>query len=125
MKALFLPATSNMPEVRFHVDSRTLRFTGESFPENVVEAYQPVREFLEAYFAQEPLPRLRLIFELAYFNTSTSKTLYDLFFWLAQLREQGADIAVEWRYPSDVEVMQEHGEDFAEDINLPFVLVPQ
>ncbi|MGE9296049.1 MAG: DUF1987 domain-containing protein, partial [Puniceicoccales bacterium] len=122
---LFLPATNNMPEVRFHAESRSLRFTGESFPENVVEAYKPVRAFLDDYFEENPNAQLRLIFELAYFNTSTSKTLYDIFVWLAKVRSDGADITVEWRYPSDVEVMQEHGEDFADEIELPFVLVPQ
>lgn len=118
MKPLSIEATETTPAVTFDPARRELRFQGESYPENVATFYEPILAWLREY--QQQPQALHLVLDLRYFNTSSSKYLFDLFLLLEDAQKAGAEVAVTWRYQEGVEVMQENGEEFAEDFALPF-----
>lgn len=117
-----LPATETTPRVRFDAAISVLRIEGESYPEDVVAFYAPVVGWLRGYLASSPAA-LTVQFSLRYLNTSSSKALLDLLLVLDEHHRAGGIVAVEWHYDPAVEVMQEAGEEFGEDLSVPYRLV--
>ena len=65
------------PSISFAAENGLLEIKGKSIPENSLEFYRPVFEWLESY-SQAPAPSTVLRVALEYFNTSSSKCLLDL-----------------------------------------------
>lgn len=116
-----LPATDTTPAVRFDASKDLLRFEGESYPEDVTAFYAPLLEWLRAHLATGRPLKLELAF--TYLNTSSTKALLDLLLVLDEHHRRGGTVSVEWHYQANIEVMQEAGEEFGEDLALPFALV--
>lgn len=123
MTPLDIPATDTTPRVRHDPAASVLRIEGESYPEDVVAFYAPVVDWLRAHLAAKP-PALTVQFALRYLNTSSTKALLDLLLVLDEHHRSGGSVVVEWHYDPAVEVMHEAGEEFGEDISLPYKLVP-
>ncbi|MBL0341792.1 MAG: DUF1987 domain-containing protein [Bacteroidetes bacterium] len=97
-----------------------LEMKGKSIPENSVEFYRPVYEWLDQYIAQ-PKPSTKLLVQLEYFNTSSSKCILDIFRKLELLHKSGASqVAIVWLYDEDDEDMMETGEDYQTIVKVPF-----
>ncbi len=106
----------------FDVDARRLTIDGECYPENAVEFFDPILAALRQYIDEEKRP-LTLDIKLQYFNSSSSKCLLDLFEILDEHHASGGEVSVYWRYQEDDEDIRESGEDFAEDLKLPFHII--
>lgn len=122
MNNLVLEGTRRSPSVDFNHQSGVLKLLGRSIPENAIEFYKPLNEWLDAY-ASAPRPKTTLIVQLEYFNTSSSKCILDLFKRLEQLRDVGNEVEVLWHYEQDDEDMLEAGEDYQGIIKLPFRMI--
>ena len=66
---------------------------------------------------------IRVDLSFMYFNTSSSKCLFDLFKTLKQLKKNGKDVEINWYYEEDDDDMMETGEDFADLLGLDFNFV--
>ena len=55
-----------------------------------------------------------------YFNTSSSKCLFDLFKKLGKLENDDRDLNINWFYEEDDEDMMEAGEDYSDLLDLEF-----
>jgi hypothetical protein len=122
MTALDLASTDTTPHVSYDEASSTLRFEGESYPENVSQFYEPIFEWLRDLLTTKP--SLKVVLAFSYLNTSSTKALLDLLLQLDDYHHAGGTVEVEWHYRPSVEVMQEAGEEFGEDLALPYRLVP-
>jgi len=60
---------------------------------------------------------------MEYFNTSSSKCIYDLLKEIKSLKEGGKDVRVRWYYEQYDEDMMEAGEDYSDLLDLPFAFV--
>jgi hypothetical protein len=110
------------PSISFGGADGILEIKGKSIPENSLEFYRPVFEWLDNY-SQSPAPKTVLKVALEYFNTSSSKCLLDIFRKLESLRISGrSDVKVNWIYDSDDEDMMEAGEDYQALVKVPFEL---
>lgn len=123
MSTLDLPATDSTPAVRHDPATGVLRLEGESYPEDVVAFYEPVVAWLRLHLASAPAA-LKVQFALRYLNTSSTKALLDLLAVLDDHHRAGGHVVVEWHYDPAIEVMREAGEEFGEDVSLPYRLVP-
>ena len=95
---------------------------GKSYPENTYEFYAPLMRWVEAFF-ENPESELAVNLEIVYFNSSTSKFLFD-FFDLLDENRQKCHIVIRWIYDEENEPAQEAGEEFREDFEaLDFRLV--
>ncbi|MBL8022632.1 MAG: DUF1987 domain-containing protein [Leptospirales bacterium] len=121
MEDLVLAATKSTPEVRFTVSGELL-VQGESYPENAFSFFQPLFTWLKE-FTRESDKKVVLRIKLAYFNTSSSKCLLDLMEILNELHEQRKSDEIHWIYEKSDEDMKESGEEFMEDLKLPFKLI--
>lgn len=123
MKNLDIAPTKITPLVKYHEAENILEINGESYPENAVEFFRPIQDWLENHLSQnESLFTLNL--KLTYFNTSSSKCLLDLIARLEDRHGVKPDVQVKWFHQSEDEDMMESGHEFADGLNLPFTLVP-
>lgn len=71
-----------------------------------------------------PTEKLLVVFNLEYFNTSSSKCLLEIFKYLLDRHEAGHDIRVEWYYSERFVDMHEAGEDYQDLADgLPFDII--
>ena len=123
MQPLDIAMTSTSPEVAYDAPSCTLRISGESYPENSFEFYDPVMRWLrEAVAAQDAL---RLDIHVSYMNSSSTKCMLDLLDILEEASAKGFAASVLWRYDSENPRALDLAEEFQEEVTFEFNLVPQ
>jgi hypothetical protein len=122
MEAIIIEGTPKTPSVNFDSASGILQLKGRSIPENSIEFYKPLVEWLDEY-AAKPQSKTAVNIQLEYFNTSSSKCLLDLFKKLEGMHKNGNDITIKWYYEEDDEDMLEAGEDYQSIINIPFKMI--
>jgi SiaC family regulatory phosphoprotein len=118
MKQLNIEAGRSYPSIHFDADKHHLKITGESYPEDTASFYEPVFNWLNQYFKQFKNQDLVLDVELLYFNSSSSKTLADIFDLLEKKADEQQSITVNWRYHQDNDMSLEYGEEFQEDYSV-------
>jgi hypothetical protein len=120
MDSLSIQNTSKTPEVSLDAQKGYLLFKGRSIPENAIEFYSPVFNWIDQY-AREPIKTTEVEIHLEYFNTSSSKCLLDIFKKLQHIQNGGkSKVEIIWCYEVDDEDMLEAGEDYQAIIKLPF-----
>lgn len=130
MKDLYLEATRNTPEILLSTSKNRYYFCGKSAPEDVRSLYYPVLEWIKG-FKEEVLLNLPVMAEkplvfkidLAYFNSSSAKFIFDILLNLKELREKEVPVIIEWHYEEeDVDIL-EAGEDMAELTGHQFMFI--
>lgn len=119
METMKIEASPKTPSVIFDGQEALLVIKGRSIPENSIEFYRPVMEWLENY-AAKPSPKTNVNIQLEYFNTSSSKCILDIFKKLETIHKSGNEILINWFFEEDDEDMQEAGEDYQAIIQVPF-----
>jgi hypothetical protein len=122
MEAYYLEATPKTPKIDFNPDADTFLISGRSIPENSIEFYKPLLDWLDKY-VQNPLESTTFEIKLEYFNTSSSKCLVEIFRKLEKINAEGKSITIDWYYEEEDEDMEESGEDFKQIIKVPFKMV--
>ncbi len=122
MENLILDGSAKTPAVNFDFNKGSMELKGRSIPENSVEFYQPLNEWIDSY-AASPKGKTVVDIKLEYFNTSSSKCILDLFKKLESLNGDATEVIVNWYFEEDDEDMEEAGEDYQAIIGLPFNMI--
>ena len=122
MENLILEGSAKTPTVTFNATEGKLELKGRSIPENSVEFYKPLNDWIENY-GQSPKAATSVDIKLEYFNTSSSKCILDLFKKLEGINGKGTDVSINWYFEEDDEDMEEAGEDYQAIISLPFKII--
>lgn len=122
MEPLLIEGTAKTPTVRFDAKEGVIEVKGRSIPENSIEFYKPLVEWLEEYSAT-PLPLTQVNVQLEYFNTSSSKCILDVFKKLEAIHKGSTEVIINWHYEEDDEDMLEAGEDYESIIRVPFKMI--
>jgi len=110
------------PSINFDANGN-FELKGKSIPENTVMFYKPLFEWLDKYL-QNPAPKTSLNVQLDYFNTSSSKSIVDLFKKMELVSRNGkSEAIINWLYEQEDTDMLEVGEDYKSIIKIPFNLV--
>ena len=117
MENLFLEKSNKTPFIQFDAYNGHLLIEGRSIPEDALDFYQPLFDWLDDYrnAAQE---MTIMEFKLEYFNTSSSKCIVEILRRLEDIHIE-KQVEVKWFYEIDDEDMQESGEDYMQLVNLP------
>lgn len=121
MENYTLTPTPKTPKLDFNSTQGEFEISGRSIPENSIEFYRPLMEWLDDYL-KNPQPKTMLSINLEYFNTSSSKCLVEMFRKLEKLNSK-SDVKVLWHYEEEDEDMMESGDDFKKIIKIPIELV--
>jgi len=119
METLLIEQTDDSPRIVLDPVDKLFEISGKSLPEDVLEFYQPVLDWLNAY-RKEPDSETIFSIRLIYFNTSSSKMIMDIFLIFEEMVEEGHKVLIKWHSHQKDEDMQEAGKEFEEMIAVPF-----
>ena len=122
MEAISFEGTAKTPTVKFDAASGVFEIKGRSIPENSIEFYKPLVDWLDEY-AKNPKTQTQVNVQLEYFNTSSSKCILDVFKKLENIHKGSNEVLINWHYEEDDEDMLEAGEDYESIIRVPFKMI--
>jgi len=109
------------PGILFDKSSGKLNITGKSLPEDAASFYLPVINWLNNYI-KSPNNETEIIFNLVYFNTSSSKQLFKILTLLKELSNT-QKVKIIWRYDVGDKDMLASGERFSKLAQLPIEII--
>lgn len=115
MDNIYIAPTPSSPEVDFRFDTHTLSLRGESYPENAAAFYGQIIERLKAYLDRLQDSKVEVNIALAYFNSSSTKMLFNLIAALDEAAEAGNHIALNWFHDEEDDTIFEFGQELCED----------
>lgn len=121
MTQLYQERTQSTPEVVADWDEGRLAMAGDSYPENSYEFFGEILAWVEQFVEQAGRP-LHVELRLAYLNTSSVRSMLDLFDLLQAAHGKGKEVTVEWIYDARNERIAEIAEEFREDFTFPFTI---
>ncbi|MEQ9402941.1 MAG: DUF1987 domain-containing protein [Cyclobacteriaceae bacterium] len=101
----------------------TMEFRGRSLPCASQRFYHPIIRKIENVFEKGTIS-FTANFALEYFNTSSSKCLFDILKKLAMYKNNGANVVINWFYEEFDEDMRETGEDYENILGVSFNHIP-
>ena len=122
MDPIIIEGTPKTPTVNFDATTGKIEIKGRSIPENSIEFYKPLVDWLDEY-GKNPLEKTLVNVQLEYFNTSSSKCILDVFKKLEAIHKSNHDVLINWYYEEDDEDMLEAGEDYESIIRVPFKMI--
>jgi len=122
MEPIIIEGTKKTPDINFNAGSGILQIEGRSIPENSIEFYKPMVDWLDEY-ANSPAEKTVVNIKLEYFNTSSSKCILDVFKKLEDIHKAKKDVVINWHYEEDDEDMLEAGEDYQSILKIPFKMI--
>jgi hypothetical protein len=123
MDSINIEGTPKTPTISFDAETSVIEIKGRSIPENSIEFYKPLVDWLYK-FADVAQGVVNVNIQLEYFNTSSSKCILDVFKKLENIQNKSkAEVAINWYYEEDDEDMLEAGEDYQSILKIPFNMV--
>jgi SiaC family regulatory phosphoprotein len=123
MEALIVDRTNYTLGVNFDPDTKIFALEGRSLPENTIDFFNPIFSYVKRYI-HETKGEVNLNCRIVYFNSGSSKRLNELFQMFEDYSQQGGKVIVNWYYEEDDEDQMEEGEEFAEDFEIEFNIIP-
>jgi len=123
LENLSFAASASSPRVRSDAEAGLLELTGESYPENSFEFFQPILGWVADFLARDDRP-LHVELRLTYLNTSSIKCMMDLLDAMEEAHLSGRAVSLTWFYDPENDRALDLAEEFREDLGLPFHIVP-
>jgi hypothetical protein len=122
MDKISVQSTPTTPKIFFDAETGYLEISGKSLPENSVDFFMPIQNWLDSYVVS-PSSITRLTFKLEYFNTSSTSQFLKMIKKIEKLHENGNNAAINWYYDHEDEDMREAGEDFKLLVKVPVEII--
>ena len=122
MDPIKIEGTRKTPDIYFDSNKGIVEIEGRSIPENSIEFYKPLVDWLDGY-ADTPASKTEVNIKLEYFNTSSSKCILDVFKKLETIYKNSSEVVINWYYEEDDEDMLEAGEDYQSILKIPFKMI--
>lgn len=113
--------STRTPSIYFDTNKGILEIRGRSIPENSIEFYKPLNEFIANYLLLEK-PQTIVNVSFDYFNTNSMKCIFDVFKRLETLVMKGQSVMINWIYEEGDDDMLEFGVDFQSVLKIPFTM---
>ncbi len=123
MENFIITQTKYTPLIELSFKDHFLRITGDSYPENAMEVYQPLITKLETYFVN-PEQELQIELNFDFVSTSSKKMLTDIIGILQGYHDVGHQIKLTWFFPEGDLDWQEQCEMFLEDATFNYSISP-
>jgi len=97
----------------------TIDITGISYPENAIEFFNPVLDWVKQFIENKNMPLL-IRFKVNYYNTSSSKYLFKMLEILERYYNKGNEVEVKWSNSEGEEDMLESWREMMDEFKLPY-----
>ncbi|MCC6373043.1 MAG: DUF1987 domain-containing protein [Bacteroidia bacterium] len=122
MENLLVTGTEETPEIDFKTDG-LMHITGVSIPENISEFYEIAFNWLNN-LSKNPPKEVKLVFDVEYINTSTTRIFIDLIKTVFGFENVGVKSSIVWRYSKDDDDNLELGEYLQFTTKAPIIFEP-
>ena len=113
-----------IPNVDFNAETGVCTLSGKSYLEDTTQFYFPLLEWLDQYCREVNNP-IEFNVKLSYYNTSSSRSVLDIFDLLKLYEERDGRVTVNWFCRDiDMEVIQEEVDDYMEESDLQINIIP-
>ena len=116
---LKIASTPITPFFHFDFKSGMIEFRGRSLPSSPQKFYYPILEEIDTAF-KKGVNKLTANFALEYFNTSSSKCLFNILKKLASYQQDGENVVINWFYEACDDDMKETGQDYEKILGVSF-----
>lgn len=132
MKPINLKESKYTPGVYFDPQKNVFVMWGKSRPEDLVAFYFPLIDWWEKFIDElknnQTLAKKNnpLIFDIKieYFNSASSKMIYDLLSLLKELKNINIEYSINWHYYSDDEDIYESAVELSGELEMEFNYIP-
>ncbi len=111
-----LEQTKSTPLIALDVNENIQRLEGISIPIDAYEFYKPVADFIESN-KENFKSASEFQFRLTYFNTSSSKAIFNVLHKINELCKSIPGMKIVWEYEEDDDFMLESGQEFGDLLN--------
>lgn len=108
------------PSVSFDANAGLFNIQGKSTPDNPAAVYKPLLDYLLEY-QKKPKQKSEFNIYLEYFNTSSSKCLFDILRIFSEIKKAGFEVVIIWSYYEEDEDSIDLAKDFQDFTGLEFV----
>ena len=115
MDNLYIAPTPTSPEVNFRFDVNSLSLRGESYPENAAAFYGDIIKATKDYLSKGGKRHIEVNIALAYFNSSSTKMLFNLIGALDAAAENGDVVDLNWFHDEEDDTILEFGQELSDD----------
>ncbi|NOU18593.1 MAG: DUF1987 family protein [Bacteroidales bacterium] len=122
-KLFYIQGTTQTPTVFFDMEQGIFEYKGNVLPENSKEFHLPVFEILDKFIDKYPNTSLKATFVLEYYNTPSSKQIFQIFKKIEKRYYYGYPVIIYWYYEVDNVDIYEAGEDLANNVKIPFTMI--
>lgn len=123
MDKIIIEPTKKTPKIIIDSDKYYIEIIGNSLPENVRDFYLPLIEKIKAVVDlwKKKFPD-KVIFsiKLNYFNSSSTKFLFDMINTVITLKDTNIPINIDWYFEDGDDDLKEAGEELSEMLDYPF-----
>lgn len=120
---IVIKATDKTPLVEYNRDKGEFSLRGRSMPEDPLRFYLLVLELFADYIKHTPAEHTVFNFHFEYFNTASSKFLFDILKKIELLPQHNYGVTINWYYDKYDEDIRDAGENYSEMVNLEFNLL--
>ncbi|MDP1746322.1 MAG: DUF1987 domain-containing protein [Bacteroidota bacterium] len=118
-KSLIIEETHDTPKIILDKSKGVFEISGRSLPENAVKLYSPVLKWMEEYI-MAPNQTTHFEFKLDYFNSASTKKIFEIITILEKLSSNNLPVTVIWYHTKDDELIRNRGLEIKEMVELPF-----
>ena len=114
MEDLYIRATNDSPEVDFKYTFNQLTMSGEAYPEDASRFFYPIIMGLVDFLKVNTKP-INFNFKLTYFNSASTKMLFNIFQLLNEHSAHHQTVTLNWIYDEEDDTIKDFGDDIAEE----------
>jgi hypothetical protein len=122
MKKLVIEGSKDKPSVNLDNDSGKLYIGGSSLPENVLDVYNPILDWIDQYLT-DPKPDTTIEFYFEYLNTASSQMIMRILEKCLQLKSLCEKLSINWCYTAGDLDMRDFGHELIDLTNYPINII--
>jgi len=119
VESLRLAATEDTPMIDFDTSTGVFKVSGRSLPEDALEFFKPIEEWLRAY-VENPLESTTIEMSVDYFNSASTRYIFNILMSLEDLIDAGKEAKIIWYYRKDDDIIEAKGEELESILEVPF-----
>ncbi len=122
MESLIIQKTEDTPQILFDLETGVFKLSGRSLPENAIEFYMPILDWIEELLEQSFDKEFVFEIQLEYFNTASSKQLAKMLLLIEKYIDANK-ILIRWFYEKEDNDMLISGNQYSKFLKLEFEFI--
>ncbi|MBW6479900.1 MAG: DUF1987 domain-containing protein [Bacteroidales bacterium] len=125
MQKLIITPTKSTFGINFDPAKNVFEITGNSFPPNAMEFYEPIVDWVRNYFSGEVKDPVTINFKVNYYNTSSSKYIFKILELFHEHNLKTRNVKIKWYSHETEDELYEDWRSLIQDLDLPHEFVYQ